>query len=161
MRKIGIIAVLSLMALALAAVPAFAQNPHFLSATTQGINGGGDLTVNFRIAGLGNDIDTVTITLTGDATAVYACQNRGGNFPEDPKKQTEVEQVQASGTFPVHNGSARGSLTLLDPGTTLDCPGSQRVVLASIEYENVTLTGGGDTEVLGDFGPRVFFPEAL
>jgi hypothetical protein len=132
-----------------------------LSATTGGIQGDGDLTVNFRIAGLGNDIDEVAITLTGDATAIYACQNRGGNFPEDPKKQTEVSEVTDVGTFPVRNGSARGSLTLEPPETDLRCPGGQRVVLASIEYENVTLTGGGDTEVLGDFGPRVFFPEAL
>jgi hypothetical protein len=149
--------VLSLIVAALAAVPALAANPHFLSTDTNGIQGDGDLTVNFRIAGLGNDIDTVRITLSGDATAVYACQNRGGNFPSDPKKQTRETAVSDSGTFPVRNGSARGSLTLEPPPSTLNCPGSQRPVLASIEYDNVTLRGGGDSVSLGDFGPRVFF----
>jgi hypothetical protein len=157
LRRIGIIAVLSLIVAAVAAVPALAQNPHFLSTNTGGIDGDGELTVSFRIAGLGNDIDTVAITLTGDATAQYACQNRGGNFPEDPKKQTEEAAVRDEGTFPVRNGAARGSLTLEPPATDLDCPGGQRVVLASIEYEDVTLSGGGDTVFLGDFGPRVFF----
>ena len=148
---------MSLLIAALAAVPALAANPHFLSADTNGIQGDGDLTVNFRIAGLGNDIDTVRITLSGDATAVYACQNRGGNFPSDPKKQTRVADVIDAGTFPVKNGSVSGSLTLEPPESTRNCPGSQRPVLASIEYENVTLRGGGDSVSLGDFGPRVFF----
>jgi hypothetical protein len=51
MRKIGIIAVLSLMALALAAVPALAASgsPHFIrSATNASVDQGGNLVVNFK-----------------------------------------------------------------------------------------------------------------
>ena len=53
MRKIGIIAVLSMLVVALAAVPALAQNPHFISASASGPAANGNLTVNFKIAGLG------------------------------------------------------------------------------------------------------------
>jgi hypothetical protein len=158
LRKIGIIAVLSLIIAALAAVPALAANPHFMSADTNGIQGDGELTVNFRIAGLGNDIDNIDITLSSNnAIALYACQNRGGNFPSDPKKQTVSDEESVKGTFPNKNGSARGSLTLSPPDSTLNCPGSQRPVLARITYNNVILSAPGDSVNLGDFGPRVFF----
>jgi hypothetical protein len=52
MRKLGIIAVLSLMALALAAVPALAQNPHFVGSLV-GRDAGTQLRVSGKIAGLG------------------------------------------------------------------------------------------------------------
>jgi hypothetical protein len=161
LRKIGIIAVLSLIIAALAAVPALAANPHFMSADPSGPNANGNLTVSFRIAGLGNDIDTIEIKLSSNqASALYACQNRGGNFPSDPKKQTVSSQLKESGDFPNKNGSARGSLTLSPPDSTLNCPGSQREVLARITYNNVTLTGGGDSVSLGDFS-RTFFPQVV
>src|SRR5215203_5975530 len=75
MRKIGIIAVLSLMAVALAAVPALAQNEHFVRASGT-LNGNGSLTVNFKEAGLGTN-QNIDYTLTADATATYVCVNRG------------------------------------------------------------------------------------
>ena len=52
MRKIGIIAVVSLMALALAAVPAFAGNPHLIKNATGATLSGSNLVVNFKEAGL-------------------------------------------------------------------------------------------------------------
>jgi len=162
MRKLGIIAVLALMVTALAAVPALAASPHFQAKNTSvsGPNANGDLTVSFRIAGLGNDLDSVRITLTSDASAVYACRNNGGNFPSDPKKKTVSTAVSVSGTFPVHNGSASGSLTLSPPDSTLNCPGGQHAVLAQITYSDVTLSGGGDSVKLGDF-QRTFFPRVV
>jgi hypothetical protein len=162
MRKLGIIAVLSLMALALAAVPALAANPHFQAKNTSvsGPNANGNLTVSFRIAGLGNDLDSVRITLSSDASAVYACRNNGGNFPSDPKKKTVSTDLSVSDTFPVHNGSASGSLTLSPPDSTLNCPGGQHAVLAQITYDNVTLSGGGDSVNLGDF-QRIFFRQVV
>ena len=163
MRKLGIIAVVSLMALAIAAVPALAANPHFQAKNTNvsGPNANGNLTVSFRISGLGNDINSVRITLSSDpATALYACRNNGGNFPSDPKKQTRSIAVSDSDTFPVHNGSASGSLTISPPASTLNCPGGQHEVLARITYNNVTLSGGGDSVNLGDF-QRTFFPQVV
>ena len=158
MRKIGIIAVLSMLVVALAAVPALAQNPHFLRASASGPNAAGNLAVNFKIAGLG-DNETITVTATADATAVYGCQNRGGNFPSDPKKTTVSGPVSASGQFTSgQNGQVRGSLTLSPPAnTTLTCPGGQHVVLVSVSYTNVQVSGGGDTASIPGTFSRTFF----
>jgi hypothetical protein len=157
MRKLGIIAVLSLMALALAAVPAIAANPHFINASASGPNNQGNLQVNFKIAGLG-DNETITVTARADATAVYACQNKGGNFPSDPKKTQSSDLVTASGDFTSNkNGAVVGSLTLRPPNTTLNCPGGQREVLVSIRYTNVRVSGGGDTQSIPGTFSRTFF----
>jgi hypothetical protein len=158
MRKIGIIAVLSMLIVALAAVPALAVNPHFISQSATGPAANGNLTVNFKIAGLG-DNQTITVTTTADATAVYACQNNGGNFPSDPKKTTVSGPVSASGQFTSgQNGQVRGSLTLSPPAnTTLTCPGGQHVVLVSVSYTNVQVSGGGDTASIPGTFSRTFF----
>ncbi len=63
LRKIGIIAVLSLIVAALAAVPALAANPGTSTSGGQAPdqrgprNDGEPATVNCKIAGLGNGID--------------------------------------------------------------------------------------------------------
>jgi hypothetical protein len=158
LRRIGIIAVLSLIVAALAAVPALADSPHFVRASASGPDAAGDLTVNFKIAGLGAN-ETITVTASADATAVYACQNNGGNFPNDPKKQTVSGPVSASGQFTSgQNGQITDSLTLSPPAnTTLTCPGGQHVVLASVSYNNVQVSGGGDTESIPGTFSRTFF----
>src|SRR5215216_8051003 len=157
MRKIGIIAVLSMLIVALAAVPALAVNPHFISQSATGPAANGNLAVNFKIAGLG-DNQTITVTTTADATAVYACQNNGGNFPSDPKKTTVSGPVSASGDFTSgKNGQITASLTLSPPATTLMCPGGQHVVLVSVSYTNVQVSGGGDTAPIPGTFSRTFF----
>jgi hypothetical protein len=167
LRKYGIIAVLSLMALALAAVPALAQSGHFVTGGANalrisGPNAAGDLTISGKVAGLGGT--TFEIVATGDATAEYACQNRGGEFPNDPRKQSVSGPVSATtGPQPTpRNGQASFSLTLTEPASTLVCPSGQRVVLTSVTYEDVTLSlyeDGvlSDQIAIGDF-TRVFFP---
>jgi hypothetical protein len=146
LRKFGIIAVLSLLVTALAAVPALAQSGHFVS-------GGGNapvvstpdenntnLTISGKVAGLGGT--TFEIFATANADADYACQNRGGEFPNDPKKQSESAIVgDTTGELPTpRNGSFRFTLDDLDPpATTLDCPGGQTEVLTKITYSNVTV----------------------
>jgi hypothetical protein len=157
MRKIGIIAVLSMLVVALAAVPALAANPHFISASASGPNAAGNLRVNFKIAGLG-DNQTITVTASADATAVYACQNNGGKFPSDPKKTQVSGPVSASGQFTSgQNGQITGSLTLRPPATTLSCPNGQHRVLVSVSYTNVRVSGGGDTASIPGTFSRTFF----
>ena len=162
MRKLGIIAVLALMVTALAAVPAFAANPHFISAKATGPDAAGNLTVNFKIAGLGAN-ETITVTATADATAVYACQNpQSGAFPNAANKQEVSGPVSASGDFTSgQNGQITGSLTLSPPANTLNCPPGQREVLASVSYTNVAVSGGGDTATIPGTFEKVFFPGAL
>lgn len=60
------------------ATPASAAAPKFHSATSS-VNNAGALVVDFDERGLGNE--NVDYTVTADATAVYACLNRGGNHP--------------------------------------------------------------------------------
>jgi hypothetical protein len=136
---------------------AFAANPHFIQASASGPDAAGNLSVNFKIAGLGAN-ETITVTASANATAVYACQNNGGNFPSDPKKQTVSGPVSASGDFTSgQNGQITGSLTVSPPASTLTCPGGQRVVLASVSYTNVAVSGGGDTESIPGTFSRTFF----
>ena len=146
-----VVACLSLAAVAVAA------SPHFIRSSASGPNAQGNLTVSFKIAGLG-DNQTITVTTTADATAVYACRNNGGNFPSDPKKTTVSGPVSASGNFTSgKNGSVSGTLTLQPPATTLSCPGGQRRVLVSVSYSNVTVSGGGDTASIPGTFSRTFF----
>jgi len=78
MRKIGIIAVLSLMALALAAVPALAQqgNPHFKKGgepvcTITTSTGTSSTVCTASLTGLSNE--DLNIDLTTRGSAVYNC----------------------------------------------------------------------------------------
>ena len=160
MRKtfsLPLAATLALAMLVAIAGVALAANPHFLRATASGPAANGDLTVNFKIAGLG-DNETITVTASADATAVYACRNNGGNFPSDPKKTEVSGPVSASGDFTSgKNGQVSGSLTLTEPPTTLTCPGGQRRVLVSVSYTNVSVSGGGDTASIPGTFSRTFF----
>ena len=150
MRKLGNIAVLSLMALAIAAVPAIAASPHFLRSDAT-INSGGDLVVSFKEAGLGNALETATYNVTGTVTATYGCINRGDKHPEAANKEDVTEVFDASQTVPVRNGSATGSITIPLPESPLDCPGNQVSKLFSVTYSGIELHSGasGNTVPLG------------
>ena len=156
--KARLVAALSalLAALALAAV-AVAANPHFLQAGASGPNNQGNLTVSFRMAGLGSN-ETITITATADSEAVYACRNGGNNFPSDPKKTEESGTVTASGNFTSgRNGQLRGSLTLHPPASGLECPPGQQRVVISVVFTDVSVSGGGDTrDIPGVFSKTIF-----
>src|SRR5215218_6030554 len=116
MRKIAIWGVLALMALALAAVPAFAGNPHFIKNATSATQSGNTLTVVFKEAGLAAG-SVETVTASAPATTTYACVNGGGQIPNAANKQTSTTTVSKSGTFQADkNGNIVGSLTLTAPG---------------------------------------------
>ena len=141
MRKLMIILPLVL----LAATASYAQNPHFLSCGASGVNSDGSLNASFRIAGLGSN-QSIDITASAHADATYACMNRGQQCPNAANKVNVQSDVSATGTFTSgRNGSIRGSLTVDPPDTTLNCPGGQRLILVSVSYTNVTVSGGGDS----------------
>jgi hypothetical protein len=143
MRKIGIIAVLSLMALALAAVPAFAGNPHFIKNATSATQSGTTVTVAFKEAGLAAGTSE-TVTASSTATTTYACQTNAGTYPNAANKQTTKTQASTSGVFPVdQNGNISGTLTISAPTAeqnTLVCPPGQTETLQSVSFSDVTLT---------------------
>jgi len=143
MRRAKILAPIMVAVLLMASIGvALAQSPHFISRPTNasGPDALGNLTVNFKIAGLGSNVWT-TVTASADATAEYACRNRGGNFPSDPKKQEVAGPVTASGGFESgKNGQITGSLTLRPPAATISCPGNQQLVLLNVTYTNVAVS---------------------
>ena len=139
MRKIGIIAVLSLMAVVLAAVPALAQNEHFIRASGSVNNTTGALTVSFKEAGLGTN-QLINYTLTADATATYVCVNRGDGNPSAQNKTTVSGPVTASGTFSSgKNEQITQSLTVNPPPSDISCPPGEGLELASVPYITVVL----------------------
>jgi hypothetical protein len=158
MRRLTFILGVAIAAVLLFALPASAASAHFVRASATGPDAAGDLTVNFKIAGLGDNV-TTTVTASADATALYACRNNGGNFPSDPKKQEVSGPVSASGDFTSgKNGQITGSLTLSPPASTLDCPSGQTEVLARVSYTNVAVSepNAGTQPIPGTFS-RVFF----
>src|SRR6266545_2766141 len=78
--RITTAALAALLATVAFAAVAVAASPHFISASASGPDAAGNLAVNFKIAGLG-DNQTLTVTASANATAVYACQHTGCTFP--------------------------------------------------------------------------------
>ena len=145
---------------ALTASAAFAESPHFISASASGPDASGNLTVSFKEAGLGNN-QVITYVASANATATYACVNGGGNHPKATNKETVSGPVSASGTFSSgKNGSISQSLTLAPPSAgSFSCPSGQTLVLASVSYTSVTITDTTNTvteSISGTFS-RTFF----
>jgi hypothetical protein len=156
-RSTGIFLTL-LIVFVVAVMPVVAANPHFIRATASGPDDAGNLVVSFKIAGLGDNV-TTTVTASAYATAVYACQNNGDNFPSDPKKQEVSGPVSASGNFTSgKNGQITDSLTLTPPPTTLECPPGQNFVLVYVFYTNIQVSepNAGTEAVPGTFS-RTYF----
>src|SRR5829696_2062878 len=138
LRKVMLLAAALAMVLAYA-VPAFAQNEHFVRASGS-LNNNGSLTVSFKEAGLGTN-QLINYTLTADATATYVCVNRGGANPSAQNKTTVSGPVTASGTFSSgKNGQVTESLTAGPPPSDISCPRGQTLELASVSYTNIVLT---------------------
>jgi hypothetical protein len=128
----------ALVAVLALALPAWAAAPQFHTATSS-VNNAGALVVNFDERGLGNE--NIDYTLTADATALYACLNRGGKHPQAANKEAFEGQVAGGGSFEAKNGRVVASLTagpLLAPQFT--CPSGQDRVLAAVSYTNIVLT---------------------
>jgi hypothetical protein len=158
MRRILASFSLVFAAVLLLAPPVNAASPHFIRASASGPNSSGQLTVDFKIAGLGDTV-TTTVTASADATAVYACRNNGGNFPSDPKKEETSGPVSNSGQFTSgKNGQITGSPALSPPASTLTCPPGQSRVLVSVTYTNVAVSepSAGTQAIPGTFS-RTFF----
>jgi hypothetical protein len=103
--RIVIVAVVACISLMLGTTAAWAGSPHFVDDTvTKVVNADNSLTVSGKEAGLGDE-DQVHIVVT--ATAL--CINGGGNHP----KAVNKADAAAEGNFPVQNGKANFSLTLV------------------------------------------------
>jgi type II secretory pathway pseudopilin PulG len=139
MKRLTLLVAAVLAFAAVAATPALAASPHFVGTPSATVSGN-TLTVTFKAAGLGNET-TVPITLSGDVTVGSRCYTKSGNKPQAANKQ-ETIHVDQTQDFPVRNGQTTGSFTVT-PLSTLSCPGGQHVVIESVDYSNLALTGPG------------------
>jgi len=160
-KKLSIITFIMIALLGFMATTVRADSPHFIRCSASGVNNDGSLDVSFKIAGLGAN-QTLTITASATADAVYGCLNHGQQCPNAANKQEIHQDVSASGTFTSgRNGQITGSLTIDPPPATLDCPNGQRLVLVSVSYTPVSVSapGAGDcTPAPGEFSEN-FFPQ--
>ncbi len=142
------------------ATNARAQNPHFLNCSASGVNSDGSLNVCFKIAGLGSN-QTLTVTASAHADAIYGCLNRGEQCPNAANKVEVQADVSASGTFTSgKNGQITACLTVDPPPSTLTCPNGQRLVLVSVSYTNVSVSapGAGSCDTSPGTFSANFFP---
>jgi hypothetical protein len=161
MKKLSILILTIVALVGFMATNAWAQNPHFLKCSASGVNSDGSLDASFKLAGLGSN-QSIVVTAGADADATYACLNNGGNCPNAASKVHVISHVTASGTFTSgRNGSITASLNVDPPPTTLNCPGSQTVVLVSVSYTNVSVSAPGASDCNtspGTFAAN-FFPQ--
>jgi hypothetical protein len=94
-RGSKLIALLRLMQMTFTTGTAFAQSPHFLSASASGPYSDGNLVASFKEAGLCNNAHL----LYRQRRCHRACINGGGNHPKATNKETVSGPVSASGTF--------------------------------------------------------------
>ena len=107
--------------------PAFAGSPHFVG-TPQASVDGSELTVSGKVAGLGDE-EQIHVEVTADAE----CVNRGGHNPSAGNK----ESFGAGGDFPVQNGKALFSVTVV---ANFDPPCSPPM---SVVWSNIVVTADG------------------
>jgi len=144
LRKFGIIAVLSLMALALAAVPALAQSGHFVTGGGNAPScrdAGTTVLCTTKVAGLGGTTFEVQIDAVGIASV--ECENPGGNVA--PGQDTTVETSGTTGTLPTpRNGAATVSVSTLEPAplpATPTCPNAMWTpTITDVTFTEATLT---------------------
>jgi hypothetical protein len=154
LRKLGIIAVLSLIVTALAVVPALAVAPTSVTETgglhvCQGsaldvspdttATGEKFLTATGEVCGAGT---TATATLSATAEFTAGCLNRGGNEPSGLQEVTTT--VVGSDTFNTRQG--RGTFDVDTNAVTIpetfECPSRnmQEIIVGPINFTDVTLT---------------------
>jgi hypothetical protein len=147
MRK-AIVLMLSIFAvIGLAASAAgAAASPHTIGQPTVDIDSSGNLSVQWKVAGLGNF--TSAAFLTADRVeAIYGCDNPGvgGDGLQIPPGQPIVTTnvVGPTTSIPPSNGNITFTVGIpapTAPTSTELCPGSNwNVVLVSITYVNVVL----------------------
>ena len=121
MRKIGIIAVLSLLVTAFAAVPALAQNPHFLPNRGPTFTDlGTQAQVTGTIAGLGQE--PLNVILEVDAVADVSCFNPGASTGPVPGQAQELTlEAETGAVTPDRQGRfviTEGALVTATPTVT-------------------------------------------
>jgi hypothetical protein len=138
MRKLGIIAVLSLMALALAAVPALAQSGHFVG-TPRCSDLGTTFNCTGKVAGLGGT--TFEIRTTAQGTASVTCTNPAGNVAPGQSFTTTLGGTTGPTATP-RNGQFSFNVTSATPTAPAgSCPNPKwTATVTDVQFTTATLT---------------------
>jgi hypothetical protein len=152
---------LMLAGVVMAASPALAVSPHFISASAN--LSGTNLVVSFKEAGLGAN-QNINYTASANATATYVCVNKGGGNPSASNKTTVNGPVSASGTFNSgKNGNINASLTINPPGPgSFSCPSGQSMQIAQVSYTAAAIadtTNGVTESIPGTFSTGCLLPD--
>jgi hypothetical protein len=140
MRKSLIVATAAIAILMLGATAAWAtSNAHFVGTPTATRNADNTLTVQGKVAGLGQ-VNEIHV----DVNADVACINPGAKHPKAANK----EAITAGGNFPVQNGKANFSVTTGVPAIAPSCSPPM-----TLQYSNVTVT----VTTVPDDGTFLFF----
>jgi hypothetical protein len=164
LRKFGIIAVLSLLVTAVAAVPALAQNPHFLpNRGPTAVDEGLTLNATGTLFGLGNEGGTIQLVAQG--AIQVACVNPSGQQEPpgqqpapttltSPVVQINPEDVTRSGQFQFDLDTTAPTLAQVPAGTCKTTPGwTTRITdVVFTSYSIVVVDAqSGETTTLGPF----------
>src|SRR5215203_2375601 len=156
LRKLGIIAVLSLIVVALAASVAVAQNPQPKQNKAPSARDiGTRLVVSGTLVGLG--VEGGTVIVEADATAEFACVNPGSKGQRPPGLvETGVVVSGVAPTDPItRSGQTTFTVTTTAPETPEGlCPPPQEPVLQDVEFTSYDLfvtTASGERVFLGTF----------
>jgi len=154
LRRFGIIAVLSLIVAALAAVPALAVPPTEVTQTgglhvCQGsaldvspskTDAGAILTATGEVCGAGR---TATAVLEANVEATVGCVTRGGGEP----RGLEEAATGTTGEVTIRTRSGRGAFTVETEPVTIEdfdfeCPSAQQreVIVGPVNFTDITLT---------------------
>jgi hypothetical protein len=139
MRRLMLVAALTLATAALAVPAAWAGSAHFINNAFTITRSDDTLTVSGKEAGLGDEAQ-INVVLT--ATAL--CINGGGNHPKAVNKAS----VSAEGTFPVQNGKANWTLSVT---ATFQPPCSPPMTVAFTDVTVTDVTNGLTKSFPGTF----------
>src|SRR5215208_6255375 len=137
LRKIGIIAVLSLLLVAVTAAVATAAVRFHAGPTCT--DNGLTLTCTGNVSGLGQEL--LTVNISSPATGTVECTNPAGNVAPG---QTFTTNVSGTGTFEVDkNGRTNFSVTTTEPTAPPgSCPNPQWTAdVTDVTFGDVTLVG--------------------
>jgi hypothetical protein len=138
LRKFGIIAVLSLLVTAFAAVPVLAQSGHFVGTPTcRDI--GTQVQCSGKVAGLGGT--TFEIRVSAPGTASVTCTNPAGNVA--PGQSFTTTATGSGGPQPTpRNGQASFRVTTVAPTAPAgSCPNPKwTATVTDVSFTTATLT---------------------